>query len=170
MSPVVSTLRIAAVIFLQFHGEHGVNTRPGTWVLIWALDQIITEVLVLVVFLVTLLICNLTVRHWLLMATAGLLGCPVVPMAAQYHHHSYSGQQQEGTASRQHIVPVGRLCHHCLYCGLHPWHGTPWRAGGHITGLLSGQATQTCRLLWKSYWLSNWLFATPLTQTAFVTW
>lgn len=177
MSPVVSALRIGAVIFLQFDGEHGFKTPPGTWVqvvLIGAVDQIIAEVLVLVAILVTLLIWMLTVvvQHWMMMATAGLLGCPVVPMAAQYHHHSYSGQQQEGTAARQHIVPVGRdgLCHHCVYCGLHPRHGTPWRAGGHITGWLSGQATHTCRPLWKSCWLSNWLFAKPLTQTAAVMW
>lgn len=49
--PNVSTLGIIAVIFLQSDGEHGLETRPGTWVqvvLVGAVDQIIAEVLVLV--------------------------------------------------------------------------------------------------------------------------
>lgn len=59
MGPGLSTLRVRAVIFLQFDGGHELKTRPAAWVkvvLIWALDQIIAEVLVLVAVLVTLLI------------------------------------------------------------------------------------------------------------------
>lgn len=138
--PVISTLGVIAVIFLQFDGEHGVKTWRRTWVqvvLVGAVDQIIAEVLVLVAVLVTLQILMLAVVvHHRMMTTAGLLGRPVVPMAAQYHRHGYSDQQKEGTASCQHIVPVGgeRLHRHRVYCGLHSRHGTPWRAGGHITG------------------------------------
>ncbi len=150
-----STLGIIAVIFLQSDGEHGFKTRPSTWVqvvLVGVLDQIIA-VLVLVAVLETLLIWVLAVvvHHWMMVTTAGLLGRPVVPMAAQYHHHGYSDQQQEGTASRQHIVPVGRdrLHRHCVYCGLHPRHGTPWRAGGHITGWNYGRGRQACRPHWS---------------------
>lgn len=59
-----STLGIIAVIFLQSNGEHGLKTRPSTWVqvvLVGAVDQIIAEVLVLVAVLVTLLIWMLAV-------------------------------------------------------------------------------------------------------------
>lgn len=151
-----STPGIIAVVLLQSDGEHGVNIRPSTWVqvaLVRALDQIIAEVLVLVAVLVTWLIRMLAVvvRHWMMMTSAGLVGRPVVPMAAQCHHHGYSDQQQEGSTSRQHIVPVGRnrLHRHCVYCGLHPRHGTPWRAGGHITGWHYGRARQACRPYWR---------------------
>lgn len=137
---VVSILGIIVVVFLRADCEHGLQAQPGTWVqvvLVGAVDQIIAEVWILVAWLIWL--SAVVVHHWVMMAAAGLLGCPVVPMAAQYHHHGYSGQEQEGTASRQHIVPEGRLRHHWVYCGLHPRHGTPWRAGGHITGWLSGK-------------------------------
>ncbi len=158
MVQLFSTLGIIAVIFLQADGEHGFETLPGTWVqvvLVGAVDQIIAQVLVLVAVLVTLLVWVLAVvvHHWVVMSTAGLLGHPVVPMAAKYHRHGHSDQQQEGTASCQHIVPVGRnrLHRHCVYCGLHPRHGTPWRAGGHITGLQSGWGRQTCRPDWRVF-------------------
>lgn len=88
----------------------------------------------------------------MMMATAVLLGRPVVPMAAKYHRHGHSDQQQEGTSSCQHIVPVGRdrRHRHCVYCGLHPRHGTPWRAGGHITGWHDGRGRQACRPHWTA--------------------
>lgn len=59
-----STVRIAAVIFLQFDGEHGVVGQPSTWVqvvLVGAVDQIIAEVLSLIAVLGTLLIWPLAV-------------------------------------------------------------------------------------------------------------
>lgn len=59
-----STVRIAAVIFLQFDGEHGVVGQPSTWVqvvLVGAVDQVIAEVLSLIAVLGTLLIWPLAV-------------------------------------------------------------------------------------------------------------
>lgn len=63
-----STLGVTAVVFLQSDGEHGVKTLTSTWVqvvLVGAVDQIIAEVLVLVVVLVTLLnrMLAVVVRH-----------------------------------------------------------------------------------------------------------
>lgn len=68
---------------------------------------------------------------------AALLGGPVAAAAAERHGCRGHDQQQDGANARQHIVPVGGdgLHCHCVYCGLHPRHGNPWRAGGHITGL-----------------------------------
>lgn len=52
------------VIFLQPDGEHGFETRPCAWVqvvLVGAVDQIISEVLVLVAVWLNLLIWMLVV-------------------------------------------------------------------------------------------------------------
>lgn len=140
---LLSTLGIKVVVFIQTDGEHGLEALPGAWVqvvLVGGVDQIVIagRGFVLEAVLVALLhrVRAVVVRHRVVMATAGLLGRPVEAAAAKYHHRGHSDQQQEGAASHQQIVPVGvdGRHRHCVNCGLHPRHGTPWRAGGHITG------------------------------------
>lgn len=134
-------MTIAVVVPLQFDGERGVVGHPVTWVqvaVVGAKHKIVAEVVGVACGLGAVLLRTLAaaaaVRDRVLLAA--LPGGPVAAAAAQRHGRSGSHQQQDGTDARQHIVPVGRdgLHRHCVYCGLHPRHGNPWRVGGHITG------------------------------------
>lgn len=103
-----SAVGVEAVSFLQSDAEHWfcVRARPGVKLV---LGHVPVEVLVLEGRLLTppARLLAAAVRHRMMMAAAALLAGPVVAMAAQNQRHGYSRQQQEGAASRQHIVPVG---------------------------------------------------------------
>lgn len=155
---VQSAPRAVAVVFLQRYDERGFEARAGSWikaVSVGVASGVLTQVVV--AFWLKRLLAAV-VHHWMMVAAAAaaaasaaaLLRRPVVATAAEYHHHSHSDQQQEGAASRQHIVPEGRewLRHHHVYSGLRSRYGTPWRAGGNVTGGLSRGARQACRLHW----------------------